>query len=102
MSIVKITDKNFQKEVMGADETVVVDFYADWCGPCKALSPIIEEFAKDNPDIKIIKLDVDKAINLSYEYGATSIPTLIVFKNGKEVNRSVGVIEQIEIEELVK
>lgn len=98
MSVIRITDKNFQKEVMGCETPVLVDFWADWCGPCKALSPVIEEFAKAHHEIKVGKVNVDEEEELAAKFEITSIPTLMVFKKGKIVDRSSGVssVQQIE------
>ena len=100
--VIEVTESTFDEEVLKSDKTVLVDFYADWCGPCKLLSPVVEEVAKENPNLKVVKIDVDANENLSYEYRTYSIPTLVVIKNGKEVNRSVGVISKSDILELVK
>lgn len=98
MSVVKITDKNFQKEVMGCETPVVVDFWADWCGPCKSLMPIIEEFADAHNEIKVGKVNVDEEEELAAKFEIMSIPTLLVFKEGKVVNRASGTktVQQIE------
>ena len=98
MSVVKVTDKNFQKEVMGCETPVVVDFWAEWCGPCRALSPVIEEFAKAHHEIKVCKVNVDEEEELSAKFEIMSIPTILVFKEGKITNRSSGVktVQQIE------
>ena len=81
---------------------VLVDFYADWCGPCKRLAPIVEDVAKENPNLKVVKIDVDNNPSLAYKYNATSIPTLVVIKNGEEVNRAVGLVSKETILDLVK
>lgn len=80
----------------------VIDFYADWCGPCKILSPIVDEVAEENEKIKVVKINIDQEENLAVEYQILSIPTLVVIKNGKEVKRSVGVVDKEEILDLVK
>lgn len=100
--VLEVAEENFEQEVLKSDKTVLIDFYADWCNPCKVLSPIVEDVAKENPDIKLVKIDVDTNENLAYEYRAYSIPTLVVIKNGVEVNRSVGVIPKEDILELIK
>ena len=101
MSSIKITDKNFQKEVMGCDTPVLVDFWADWCGPCKSLSPIIEEFANEHSEIKVVKVNVDEEQELAAKFEIMSIPTLMVFKEGKITNRSVGVRTKQQILEMI-
>lgn len=102
MEILKIDSENFEKEVIKSEKTVLIDFFADWCGPCKMLSPIIEQFAKENIEIKVVKINVDDSPDLAVKYGVMSIPTLVVIKNGEEVNRSVGLIDKSEILDLVK
>ena len=98
MAVIKVTDKNFQKEVMGCDTTVVVDFWADWCGPCKVLLPVIEEFSDAHHEIKVCKVNVDEEEELASKFEIMSIPTLMVFKEGKITNRATGVktVQQIE------
>lgn len=102
MEIVKVTSKNFEEEVLKSEKTVLIDFYADWCGPCKMLSPIVEEVAEENQDIKVVKINIDEVQDIAVEYQIMSIPTLVVIKNGEETNRSVGVISKSEILELIK
>lgn len=102
IQVIDVTEETFEEEVLKSEKTVLIDFYADWCGPCRILSPIVEEFAKENPDIKVVKIDVDANESLSYEYGANYIPLLVVIENGKEVNRNTGVIPKEEILDLVK
>ena len=87
----QLDEKNFENEVISNPETTLVDFYADWCGPCQMLSPIIEEIANDKANYNIGKVNVDKNQNLAAKYNVMSIPTLIVFKNGKEYSRMIGV-----------
>lgn len=100
--VLKVTDETFEEEVLKESKTVLIDFYADWCGPCQVLSPIVEEVAKENQDIKVVKVNVDTEEKLAIEYGAMSIPTLVVIKDGKEVKRSVGLISKEKVIELVK
>ena len=102
MNIIKVSDENFEQEVLNSNIPVLVDFYADWCGPCKMLSPIVDEVAKENEDIKVVKVNVDESQNTAIKYQVMSIPTLVVIKNGNEVNRSVGLIDKQEIVNLVK
>lgn len=80
----------------------IVDFYADWCGPCKMLSPIVAEFAKENDTVKVVKINIDENEELAVQYGVMSIPTLVVVENGETKNTSIGLISKSEIEELVK
>ena len=102
MSIKNISVVNFEEEVLENEGTVLLDFWADWCGPCMMLAPVLHEFAEENNGITVGKVNVDEAPELAQAYGVASIPTLVVVKNGKEVNRSVGVIPKSKIEELVK
>ena len=94
MKVEKISSKEFPVEVLQAREPVLIDFYADWCGPCKMLSPIIDEVAQENDDIKVVKVNVDESSDIALEYKVMSIPTLVVIKNGQEVARSIGVIDK--------
>ena len=87
---VKITLENFDEEVLHSDIPVIVDFYADWCGPCKMVAPIVEEIARENEDITVCKVNVDEDSALAVKFGIASIPTLIVFKDGREASRIIG------------
>lgn len=100
--IVKVSGENFENEVLKSEKTVLIDFYADWCGPCKMLSSIVEQFANENENVKVVKIDVDAEQELAIQYGVMSIPTLVVIKDGQEVNRVVGLISKNQIAELVK
>lgn len=102
MEILKVTSENFESEVLQSDKPVLIDFYADWCGPCKMLSPIVDEVAEENTDIKVVKINVDNAQDLAMKYQVMSIPTLVVIKDGKEVNRSVGLIDKEDVISLIK
>ena len=102
MDILRVTSQNFEEEVLKSDKTVLVDFYADWCGPCKMLSPIVDEVAKEMSEIKVVKVNVDEAQDLAMNYQVMSIPTLVVIKDGKEAKRAVGLIDKSEIKNLVK
>lgn len=97
MSVVKITSDNFKEEVLNSDKTTIIDFYADWCGPCKMMSPIIDEIAKENENVKVGKLNVDEAQGIATGYNVMSIPTIIIFKNGIEDKRFVGVTSKENI-----
>ncbi len=90
MSVVKLTTENFEQEVLQSSQTVLVDFYADWCGPCKMMSPVIDEIAKERTDIKVGKLNIDEEMEVAQKYGVMSIPTFIVFKNGEAVQKDMG------------
>ena len=95
--VLTLTSGNFQEEVLQAGKPVLVDFWAGWCGPCQKLGPIVEEVAAEVPDTKVGKVNVDEQNRLASEYGVMSIPTLILFRDGKEVSRSVGVVSKQEI-----
>lgn len=97
MSTLKITSENFEKEVLNSEKPVVVDFYADWCGPCKMMGPIIDELANENNNIKVGKVNVDDNQNLAVKYDIMSIPTIIIFKNGDISKRFIGVTSKEEI-----
>ena len=90
MPVIKLTKETFDSEVMSSDKPVLVDFWASWCGPCRMLSPIIDEIAEETTDAKICKVNVDEQPDLAQRYGVMSIPTLILFKNGEAVERSLG------------
>lgn len=90
MSLV-ITKENFESEVLKSDKPVLIDFWAAWCGPCKMLSPVIDEIAEERSDIKVGKINVDEQPELASQFAVMSIPTLIVFKNGEIANKSIGV-----------
>ncbi len=90
MSVIKITSQNFN-EITSSDKKVLIDFYADWCGPCRMLSPVVDEIAKENDTIVVGKINVDDEPALAQQFDVTSIPTLVVLKGGVEVKRSMGV-----------
>ncbi len=102
MSVLEVTSNEFEEEILKSEKPVLVDFYADWCGPCKMLAPIVEQVATENNDVKVCRINVDEAQDLAVEYGIMSIPTLVVIKNGKEANRAVGVLGKDEILEMLK
>lgn len=91
MEVLKITGSNFQKEVVESDKPVVIDFWASWCGPCKMMSPIVDELASEMPNIKVGKINVDEENELAAQFRVMSIPTLVLLEKGKEVKRVVGV-----------
>lgn len=96
---IHFTDENFNQEVLSSNIPVLVDFYADWCGPCKMLAPTIETLAQEyEGKVKVGKLNVDNAPDTAQKYGIMSIPTLLYFKNGEIVNKSIGVVSKAEIE----
>ena len=98
MSVLKISSQNYEEEVLKADKPVIIDFYADWCGPCRAMSPIIDEIAEEKADsIKVGKVNVDENQDLALEYGVMSIPTIVILKNGNVEKTFIGVRDKSEI-----
>lgn len=102
MSVVKVTLDNFDQEVLNSNVPVLVDFWAEWCGPCKMLSPVVDKIAESADGFKVAKVNVDDEAGLAMRYQVVSIPTLIVFKDGKEAKRNVGVITEEEILSLIR
>ena len=100
--ILKVESDTFEEEVLNSTKTVVIDFYATWCGPCKMYTPIVEEFAEENEDIKVVKIDIDETQDIAFEYNVMSIPTTIIIKDGKEVDRAVGIISKEILSQMVK
>ena len=90
MSVLHVTKQNFSEEVMNSDKPVLVDFWAPWCGPCRMVGPILDEIAAERSDIKVCKVNVDEEVELAATFRVASIPTLLVIKNGKVVNQSIG------------
>lgn len=101
MEILSVSNENFESEVLKSNQTVLIDFYADWCGPCKMVSPIVEQIAKEHEKVKVVKINIDNNQELAVKYGVTAIPTLIVIKNGDEATRTVGVASKSEIEAMI-
>ena len=100
MSILKITSENYESEVLKSEKPVLIDFYADWCGPCRMMSPIIDEIAEEmHENIKVGKVNVDENQELAMEYGIMSIPTIVIIKNGNAEKTLVGLRDKEEIKE---
>ena len=103
MSVLKINEGNFEEEVLKSEKMVLVDFYADWCGPCRMMSPIIDEIAEELQDsVKVGKVNVDENQELAIKYDVMSIPTIIILKNGMPVKTFLGVTDKNEILENLK
>ena len=102
MAIIDLTKENFQAEITKADKPVLVDFWAVWCGPCQMMAPILHELEAEMPDVQIGKVNVDEQMDLARQFRVVSIPTLIIFKNGQEVQRMVGVTSKEELKEALK
>lgn len=99
--VVEITGENFEEEVLQSEKPVLVDFWASWCGPCRMLSPVVDEVAEENPQIKVGKVNVDEHPELAGKFGVMSIPTLIFFKDGKNIDSSLGVVPKSAIEKII-
>ena len=103
MAELKITAANFENEVLRSDKPVLLDFYADWCGPCKMLAPVLHEIAEENADaLKVGKVNVDEQMELAMRFQVSSIPMIVVFKDGKEITKSVGYRPKSEIAAMVE
>ena len=102
MAIIDLTKENFQAEITKSDKPVLVDFWAVWCGPCQMMAPILHELEAEMPDVQIGKVNVDELMDLARQFRVVSIPTLIIFKNGQEVQRMVGVTSKEELKDALK
>ena len=102
MAVIEVTKDNFENEVLKSEIPVLVDFNATWCGPCRSMRPMLDELADNNPKYKIVSVDIDEEDELAEEYEVASIPCLVVFKNGKETDRSVGLIPKDSIAALME
>jgi thioredoxin 1 len=101
MGVSKVSDSDFESEVLKSDKPVVVDFWAEWCGPCRMIAPALEEIAGANGKVKIVKLNVDENPATAAKYGIMSIPTLMMFKNGELASRQVGAAPKAKLEQWI-
>lgn len=100
--VLDIELSNFETEVIKREKKVLIDFYADWCGPCQKLSPIVDKFAEEHSEIKVVRIDIDAQEDLADRYNIRSIPTLVVIENGEEINRVIGLVSEEKIIEICK
>lgn len=101
MATQSVTDGSFEADVLGSSEPVVVDFWAEWCGPCKMIAPHLEEIAQEVPGVKIVKLNIDENQNTAIKYGVRSIPTLIMFKGGEPIDMKVGASAKSDLQKWI-
>jgi len=101
MSVITVTNANFEAEVLKSEKPVLLDFWASWCGPCRMVAPIVDEIANERSDIKVGKINVDDESELAGKFGVMSIPTLVVMKDGQVVNQAVGARPKAQIEALL-
>jgi len=102
MAVLTITKDNFQSEVMNSDKPVLLDFWASWCGPCRMMSPVVDEIAEETPTVKVGKINVDEQQELAAAFGVMSIPTLVVMKDGKAAAQAVGVRPKQQVLDMLK
>ena len=99
--MIEVNKDNFNKEVLQSDKRVLVDFNAEWCGPCKMMKPVLEEISQSKNEIKIVSINVDDEDELASKYNVSSIPCLVLIENGKEINRSIGLISRSELDSFI-
>lgn len=102
MAVIKLTKDNFDQEVMQSDKPVLVDFYADWCGPCKMMGPVVEEISNEEDGVKVCKINIDEEIELAQRFGVMSIPTFIAVKDGEIAGKQIGAVPKSALVNLVK
>lgn len=101
MAVVKLTAENFEKEVLQSEKPVLVDFYADWCGPCQMMGPVVEEISNEVNDAKVCKINIDEQMSIAQKYGVMSIPTFIVFKNGDVADKKMGAMPKSAVRSML-
>ncbi len=101
MALVQVTDANFDAEVLQSSTTVLVDFWAPWCGPCRQIAPLLDELAAERADVKIVKVNIDENPNTPSQYGVRAIPTLLVFKAGKMTQQHVGAAQKSKLVQMI-
>lgn len=102
MSVLTITNENFEQEILKSDKPVLVDFWAALCGPCKMLSPVVDQLGDELEGVKVAKINIDEQMELAEKYNVSSIPCVVAFKNGEEVGRSVGLVPKQKLVDLLK
>lgn len=102
MAVLTITNDNFEQEVLNAQQPVLVDFWASWCGPCKMMGPVVDQIAQENENITVGKINIDEQPDLAQKYGIMSIPTLVLFEGGQPKETSVGLVSKESIEKMFK
>ncbi len=102
MAVINLSNKEYEKEVEKSDKVVILDFWASWCGPCRMMSPIIDEIANENKELKVCKVNVDEEQELAKQFNIMSIPTIVVMKDGKVINQVVGVVDKSEVLKMTK
>ena len=102
LAVVKLTTENFDQEVLQAGQTVLVDFYADWCGPCKMMGPVVEEIANEETGVKVCKINIDEEMAVAQKYGVMSIPTFIAFKNGEIAGKQIGAVPKSKLQDMIR
>lgn len=100
-NVIYVDEQTFEDEVLKSDKIVLIDFYADWCGPCRILSPVVEAISNENNDIKVVKVNVDENPNLSTKYEAYSIPLLVIIKDGEVASKNAGLITKADLQKLI-
>lgn len=101
MAVLKLTTENFEQEVLKAEQPVLVDFYADWCGPCQMMGPVVEEISAEAEGAKVCKLNIDEQMEIAQKYGVMTIPTFMVFKNGEPVRKEIGAMPKNVLKEML-